>query len=124
MGASNQEVGMIEQRKREEDRARAQVVTGLVATALNMPVAHVHSDSRRRPEAAARAIVYYVLRCAFEMSLGRVAAAVGRDRSTVRIACDRMEERREDPIFDRWLASLESAAASSPLPIRQVERVA
>jgi chromosomal replication initiation ATPase DnaA len=124
IAASTKEVGMVDYRKREEDRARAQIVTALVATALNMHAAHVNSDSRRRPESAARAIVYYIMRCAFGLSLGRVAAAVGRDRSTIRIACDRMEERREDPNFDRWLASLERAAVSSPLPICKAESAA
>jgi chromosomal replication initiation ATPase DnaA len=112
------------QKTREEDRAKAEVVTSLVATALNLPAAQVHSDSRKRPESAARAIVYYVLRSGFGMSFGRIAFAMGRDRSTVGVACQRMEERREDPLFDVWLASLERAAVASPLPIRKAERAA
>ena len=115
---------MVKTKNREEDRARAQIVTSLVATALNVPFAQVNSDSRRKPESAARAIVYYIMRCAFGMSLGRIAAALGRDRSTVGIACHRLEDRRDDPDFDRWLASLEQAAVSLPLPICQAESAA
>lgn len=115
---------MVESRKREEDRARARMVTSLVATALELPADRVISRTRRQPEASARAIVYYIMRCAFGMSLGRVGAAMGRDRTTVGAACNRLEDRRDDPRFDRWLAALEQAALLSPLPVHEAEPAA
>jgi chromosomal replication initiation ATPase DnaA len=54
------------------------------------------------------------------MSLGRVAAVFGRDRSTVSHACRVIEGRREDPRFNRWLEALERAAAAAPAPFRGV----
>jgi hypothetical protein len=44
-----------------------------------------------------------------------VAAALGRDRSTVTHACSIMEERRDDPAFDRWIDALEQVAATTPV---------
>jgi chromosomal replication initiation ATPase DnaA len=107
-----------------EDRARARVVMHLVSAALDVPMAQINGDTRGHTETAARAIAYYLLRVAYGASLGRVAAAFGRDRSTVRSACSRLEERRDDPRFDRWIAALEAAAAAAPLPMIDAESAA
>jgi hypothetical protein len=56
----------------------------------------------------------YLTHIAFEMSLGRVAAAFGRDRSTVAHACHLMEERRDDCEIDAWLDALEIALKGAP----------
>lgn len=106
-----------------EDRARARLVMHIVAAALNVSVEQVQGDTRMQPEMAARSIAYYITRTAFGMSLARVAAAFGRDRSTVAHACARLEERREDARFDRWMEALEAACVSAPAPVAE-ERAA
>ena len=60
-------------------------------------------------------VAMYLASVGFGMSLGRVARAFGRDRSTVRHACRVMEERRENPGFDRWMDALEASVAHAPV---------
>jgi chromosomal replication initiation ATPase DnaA len=50
----------------------------------------------------------YLAHVGFGMSLARVAAAFGRDRSTVAHACHLVENRRDEAAFDAWMAQLES----------------
>jgi hypothetical protein len=57
----------------------------------------------------------YVAYVGFGMSLARVAAAFGRDKSTIAYACRVMEDRRDEPAFDRWMEALEVSAASAPV---------
>jgi chromosomal replication initiation ATPase DnaA len=110
---------MKQTRNTGEDRARARLVMHLVAAALGVSVEQMQGDTRMRPETAARAVAYYITRTAFGMSLARVAAAFRRDRSTVAHACARLEERREDARFDRWMEALEASAMSAPMPMAE-----
>jgi hypothetical protein len=48
--------------------------------------------------------------------VGQTALAFGVDRSTVALACKRIEDRRDDPDFDTWMAALERSAAAAPVP--------
>jgi chromosomal replication initiation ATPase DnaA len=57
----------------------------------------------------------YIAYVGFGMSLARVAAAFGRDKSTIAHACRLMEERRDEPGFDRLMEALEASAASAPV---------
>jgi chromosomal replication initiation ATPase DnaA len=100
----------------EADRARARLVMHIVAGTLSVPVAKVAGPSRGAREATARVLAYYVTRTAFGMSLSRVATAFRRDRSTIAHGCDRMELKRDDPNFDRWVEALEDAAIAAPTP--------
>jgi chromosomal replication initiation ATPase DnaA len=100
----------------EADRARARLVMHLVAGTLSVPVSRMAGPSRGAREATARILSYYVTRTAFGMSLSRVAAAFRRDRSTIAHGCNRMEDKRDDPRFDRWVEALELAAVTAPAP--------
>jgi hypothetical protein len=57
----------------------------------------------------------------FEMSLARVGAAFGRDRSTAAHACHMVEDRRDDPAFDMLLDEMEAALRALPVPGTGVE---
>jgi len=59
--------------------------------------------------AFARQTAMYLCRLVFDMRLGDIAMAFGRDRSTASHAIRRIEEAREDAVFDSRLAWLESA---------------
>ena len=98
------------------DRARARLVMHLVAGTLSVPVSRMAGPSRGAREATARILSYYVTRTAFGMSLSRVAAAFRRDRSTIAHGSNRMEDKRDDPRFDRWVEALELAAVTAPAP--------
>lgn len=97
----------------EDDRSRATVAVALAAGACGVEADDVMRGGRALPVAFARQVAMYVASVAWGMSLGRVARAFGRDRSTVRYACCVMEERREDPTFDRWIEGIEAAAANA-----------
>jgi chromosomal replication initiation ATPase DnaA len=98
-----------------EDRARAQLVVALAAGAVGMPIDQVMGGGRETRVAFARQVAMYVMHVAFGVSLGRVAMAFGRDRSTIAHACRRIEDMRDDKRFDRWIEALEAAAAGTPV---------
>lgn len=103
-------------RKRmKEDQARADIAMALAAGACGARVEQVASGSRDIRCAFARQVAMYLATVGFGMSLGRVAQAFGRDRSTVRHACMLMEERRENSGFDQWMDALEASVARVPV---------
>ena len=61
----------------------------------------------RRPVAEARQVAMYLAHVACGLTLTRVGAIFGRDRTTVAHACKRVEDRREDPDFDNAIDLLE-----------------
>ena len=101
-----------------EDRARGVLAMALVGYALDVPATAIADADRSTAAAFARSLAMYLAHVAFGMSLGRAARAFGRDRSTVRYACRLIEDRRDDPRFDRWLEALERSLAAAPAPYR------
>ncbi len=104
------------------DIARARLAQQAVAFAFGERVEEIAAPTRRTRNAArARQTAMYLTHVAFGMSLGRVANAFGRDRSTVAYACRIIEDHREDRDFDDDLERLEEflrAAPSEPRPPR------
>lgn len=116
---------MLRRRERAMDEARAGMVTAIVAYALEIPIEEVCAPARGSAEAAfARQVAMYVTHVALEMSLARVAAAFGRDRSTVSHACHLIEDRRDETQFDDWIARLEASARATPEPIARTGKAA
>jgi len=62
---------------------------------------------RRRAACHARQISMYVCHVALRVPQADVAFAFGRDRSTVGHACQVVEDRRDDPVFDNFVAAVE-----------------
>jgi chromosomal replication initiation ATPase DnaA len=102
------------------DVARARLAQQAVAFAFGIRMEEIAAPTRRARNAAhARQTAMYLAHIAFGMSLGRVAYAFGRDRSTVAYACRVTEERREDDDFDDSLDRLEEfLRAAPPRPVR------
>lgn len=98
-----------------EDHARACIAVAVAAGACGARAEAVSGGGREIRVAFARQVAMYLASVGFGMSLGRVARAFGRDRSTVRHACRVMEERRENPGFDRWMEALEASVARAPV---------
>jgi chromosomal replication initiation ATPase DnaA len=97
------------------DRARARLARQAVAFAFDERVEEIAAPTRRtRAAAYARQTAMYLSHVAFGMSLGRVALAFGRDRSTVAHACRVIEDRREDDDFDDCLDRLEEFLRAAP----------
>lgn len=75
-------------------------------------VAHadLYRETRGRAKVAlARQVAMYLAHVACGLSLTETGRLFGRDRTTVAHACGVIEDRRDDPIFDRALDLLEWA---------------
>ena len=106
------------------DVAHAQLAQQVVAFSFGERMEDIAAPTRRtRAAALARQTAMYLSHVAFGMSLGRVATAFGRDRSTVAYACRVIEDRREDSDFDTRLDRLEEFLRTAPPapPPRAVE---
>jgi chromosomal replication initiation ATPase DnaA len=101
--------------KRAEDAIAAELAANVVSYALGVPAHTIVDDARGCTKTAyARQLAMYLCHVAFELSLSRVAAAFGRDRSTVAHACHAIEDRRDEDQFDLWLSSLEAMMRAAP----------
>ena len=70
--------------------------------------ADLWSGTRGRPHAAfARQVAMYLAHVACGLTLTQVGEVFARDRTTVAHACGRVEDLRDDPVFDRSLELLE-----------------
>lgn len=81
----------------------------VVAQVYGVTLDDLRAATRRTSQVAlARQIAMYLVHVAFAMSIGVVAEAFARDRSTVRHAVQRIEAMRDDPDVDRSLGWLET----------------
>jgi chromosomal replication initiation ATPase DnaA len=100
------------------DRAKAAFVIQLVALVTGVPAAEITRGTRAPSQAArARWLAMYLLNVALSVPLMRVAAAFGRDRTTVSNAVTRTEDWRSDAAFDAALSALERCAMAVPLEL-------
>src|SRR5690242_503944 len=94
-------------KSRVEDAAKARLSADIVEYALGTSSADILANARGAADAVfARQIAMYLCYTGFEWSLARVAEAFERDRSTVSHACHRIEDRRDEAVFDQWIESL------------------
>jgi chromosomal replication initiation ATPase DnaA len=71
--------------------------------------AELWSGTRGRPNVAfARQVGMYLAHVTCGLSLTEVGEVFARDRTTVAHACNRVEDQRDDPAFDRALELLEA----------------
>lgn len=102
-------------------RARRDLVLRLVAMATGVSL---RSLTRSRRDTAqvmlARHMAMYLLHVVFSCPLTGVGRLFNRDRTTAAYACQRIEDRRDDPAFDAFLHDLELAisALDSAVQIR------
>ena len=103
-------------RSNEISPAPSCVETGAYRGAIDAAVAHVFglkpsqikSPTRGQASVAqARQVAMYVTHISCGMNLTDVGALFSRDRTTVSHACAVVEDRRDDPVFDRVLELLE-----------------
>jgi len=89
--------------------AAARLTEAVVATMAQVPAASLRQPWRgRSPVAQARQTAMYLAHVVFGLSLTRVGICFGRDRTTVRHACELTEDRRDDPACEFGLAALEA----------------
>lgn len=98
------------------DRAKAAFLVHLVALATGVSPVEIARETRaRNPAARARWLAMYLLHTTLSVPVMRVAAAFGRDRSTVGQVMGRVEDWRTDPGFDEVVSALERCALAAPL---------
>ncbi len=96
--------------RKRKTNARAAAAQAVVSTALNVALEELLAPTRRAPYVAqARQVAMYVAHVAYGLSIKEVAFSFGRDRSTAVHACRVVEDRRDDPRFDQWLAGVEAS---------------
>jgi chromosomal replication initiation ATPase DnaA len=99
---------------------RASLAQFIVAQLYGVPLDEMRGPTRGRPLVArARQIAMHIARVVFAMSHRELAQEFGRDASTIRHACGRIEAMREDSAsFDasmRWHETLLRRAAGLEL---------
>jgi hypothetical protein len=67
---------------------------------------------RRRLACHVRQISMYVCHVALRIPQNDIATAFSRDRSTVGHACHVVEDRRDDPVFDDFVSTMERVVVS------------
>ncbi len=104
------------QRLREELAAierRRLIIEKSVAQVFGVPAKEISKTSRGRANVAlARQVAMYIDHIACGDTMTEVGELFARDRTTVAHACVVIEDRRDDPMFDRVLDLLERVVRS------------
>jgi Bacterial dnaA protein helix-turn-helix len=98
------------QRRRPHDpTARlCALMESAIAVAFGVPVRELRAPTRRSAEAAfARQAAMYLAHVVLRQSYSAVGRLFHRDRTTAAYACALVEERRDDPVIDSLLQTLE-----------------
>ena len=99
--------------------ADAAGIVSLIARERHIPVGLILHPSRCQAGVVeARQLAMYLMHVSLQRSLTEIGIFFGRDRTTVGHACARMEDRRDDPRFEREVRHFEDllADASMSLP--------
>lgn len=84
------------------------IIEGAIGDIFGVPKADLSKPSRgKAPVALARQVAMYVAHVTCGLSLTDVGLIFARDRTTVAHACAVIEDKRDDPIFDRALELME-----------------
>lgn len=87
-----------------------QAIEQAVVQVFGVAYNDLHRSTRGRAKVAlARQVAMYLAHVGWGLSLTETGRLFGRDRTTVAHACGVIEDRRDDPIFDRALDLLDWA---------------
>jgi chromosomal replication initiation ATPase DnaA len=94
--------------RRVPEHLLRQILDQAIARVFVVASTDLWSLTRGRPSAAfARQVAMYLAHVVCGLTLTEVGTIFGRDRTTVAHACVVVEDRRDDPCFDRTLELLE-----------------
>jgi len=100
-------------RQGASDRVSREAIEQVVVQVFGVGRDDLHCLSRGRAKVAlARQVAMYLAHVACGLTLTDTGKLFGRDRTTVAHACGVIEDRRDDPLFDRALDLLEWAVPS------------
>ena len=95
---------------RRSHSARLSGLTGRIATIFAVNAEAVSKYRRGSPSVVrVRQIVMYLAHVALGLSPAQIALVLDRDRSSVTLALRVIEDGRDDPAFDQFLARLEES---------------
>lgn len=86
---------------------RIGLAQAVVACAFGVALEEMRMRTRTGPAQEARQLAIYLARVVFEISLRELARETGRSPGTALYACRQVENRREEPSFDRTVDFLE-----------------
>lgn len=97
------------------DVAKAQLTVAATALAFGAPYVDVFTRCRLSAnDIFLRQMSMYLLNTVYGFNLSRVARIFERDRTTVRHACELIEDQRDSPVFDDILTELEQFLLTAP----------
>lgn len=99
------------------------IIEGCVMAVFDVPCEGLRISSRGKAEVAfARQVAMYLAHVVAGLTLTDVGRRFGRDRTTAAYACRLIEDRRDDPAFDKRLSALEAAIQSGFSRLSAAER--
>jgi chromosomal replication initiation ATPase DnaA len=90
-------------------RSHAALCGAAAAASLAIAQDEIATSRGRQRVARARQIAIYLAHVGFGLNFTHLGEAFGRDRTTIRHACFRIEDARDDSSLDRALGILEGA---------------
>lgn len=97
------------------DIAHARLAVAASALAFGVPYVDVFAPRRlASSDIFLRQMSMYLLNTVYGFNLSRVARIFERDRTTVRHACQLIEDQRDSPAFDSLLIDLETFLLAAP----------
>ncbi|MEA2758476.1 MAG: hypothetical protein QOH65_1089 [Methylobacteriaceae bacterium] len=90
-------------------RSHAALCGAAAAASLAIPQIQIAAGRGKQRVARARQIAIYLAHVGFGLNYTHLGEAFGRDRTTIRHACFRIEDARDDFSLDRALSILEGA---------------
>lgn len=99
---------------------RALLALAAAASACRVPLADLRRPTRGHPRISyARHLGAYLAHVALGQTLTQVGRTIARDRTTIRHACHRIEDARDDRAFDYALSRLEEGLGAVSAAIAQ-----
>jgi Bacterial dnaA protein helix-turn-helix len=106
-----------------EQAQLGEILVWAVAATFAVRIGEIKARTRRHARAAfARQAAMYLAHVGLGLTYSEVGRLFGRDRTTAAYACQRVEDRRDDPLTDAVLGSLEVACYRLCERMRRLER--
>lgn len=97
------------------DLSQADYVMGLVSVVTGVPLSDIRALDRKDARTSrARQLCMYLISVAWQWPFYRIGAAFGRDRTTVGHACRRIEDLRDNHLWDEQIERLEACLLDMP----------
>lgn len=94
----------------ENSSLACRVTEAVLAAAIGVTISDVRKPSRHYARAAlARQMAFYLLHVGFGLDFSTIGRSMGRNRTTIQYACSRVEDTRDEEVFDLGLECLQAA---------------